>query len=196
MVRLICDFLMKNLFFVVVVFFCLNSFVCAQDPTCSPSCTPEPTPTPAPQEAGDPAFLGVDGRPKDSLSKRKAEAKVEGVAQEAERALVSNEAKEWGEVSARMQAKPEKSYEVVMEIWEGNYSSAYQRMAILHSRQLVRSTEEAENLDFMLACLSNAEEQRAACLKLGTGNGLERQLGARRLALLESNPKLQQGAVR
>jgi len=155
---------------------------------CTP--TPPPGPTPGPNSAPDPAFFGVDKTPKPQQlnAKSKSEAKALpkldlGSYSEAEQAA-------WVKWEKELKNDPRKGYQLTLEVWEANYTKMFQRQAILQARARVETTDERSNLDFMLGCLEDVKVQRAACLKLGKGNGLERQLGARRLALLESNPQL------
>lgn len=139
-------------------------------------------------ECPDPAFLGVDRKPLESLSVRRV--KKANLPDHSEvNSLHASELSIWEEFEIRLQNDPQSAFQAAMEIWSGNYSDSLQRVAIYQARNLVRSTDEIENLNFMLSCLEDAKAQKAKCLSLGKSNGLERKIGASRLALLTSNPK-------
>lgn len=91
----------------------------------------------------------------------------------------------------KMEKNPGQSFRLVGEIWKQNRPREFQKLAIVKARTLVNSTDDAADLDFMLACLENPEAQREECLKMGKGNGLERDMASRRLTILEANPHLQ-----
>lgn len=167
--------------------FSLASGVCAQGPCPSPSPSPSPQPTPKDNGAADPAFMNNDPRPSQP-------AKVSPLREIQSAKLSDSDQKAWQAVYLQFEKAPAKSFSLVEKIWRENRSQEFQRMAILKARPLVLSTDEASDLDFMLACLDDPSAQRQECLALGKGNGLERDLGAKRLALLEANPQLREAS--
>jgi len=176
----------KAIFVVGLAVFVLNvvpALAQSPGPSCSPSPSPSPGPTPDNNNPPDPAFINNDPRPSRPLKvsplKEVQSAKLGGAEQQA-----------WQTVYLQFEKTPAKSLELVQKLWRENRSKEFQRMAILKARPLVRSTDQAADLDFMLACLEDPKGQRQECLVLGRGNGLERDLGAKRLALLEANPQL------
>lgn len=165
-------------------------FAQSDDAECDCSPTPEPGPTPKGHKAPDPAFFGVDPAPKASQVMKVAGKKMADIPNIDLMNYAQLEQASWAEWEKELKANPKEAYELALKIWEANYSKTFQQQVILQARTKVETTDERENLDFMLGCLEDVNIQREACLKLGKGNGLERQLGARRLALLESNPQL------
>jgi len=90
-----------------------------------------------------------------------------------------------------MEKNPAQSFQLVGEVWRQNRPMEFQKLAIVKARTLVNSTDAAADLDFMLSCLENPTAKREECLKMGRGNGLERDMASKRLAILEANPHLQ-----
>lgn len=149
---------------------------------------PDGTMVESAKDCPDPAFLAVDMKPHQSLPLRRV--KTINLADKIDTdSLNAAELAAWQDFERQVQQDPQVSYQAAIEMWSSNYSDSLQRMAIYRARLLVRSTEEIENLSFLLSCLEDSEAQREKCLKLGKGNGLEKKLAARRLSLLASNPK-------
>jgi len=152
---------------------------------------PEPSPTPdknPPTDGGtapDPAFVTNDPRPGSAKIKKSPSRDIK------EAGISPADQKAWQEIYAKMEKNPGQSFQVVGEVWNANRPKEFQKLAIVKARSLVHSTDEASDLDFMLACLENPEARREECLKMGKGNGLERDMASRRLAILEANPHLQ-----
>ena len=154
-----------------------------------PDSAPSPTPDPGPPTGGgtapDPAFVTNDPSPGSAKIKKAPSHDIK------EAVISAADQQAWQEICAKMEKNPGQSFQVVGEVWKQNRPKEFQKLAIVKARTLVRSTDEAADLDFMLACLESPEAQREKCLKMGKGNGLERDMASRRLAILEANPHLQ-----
>jgi len=173
-----------NFFFVTVLGVMLGTLgLMGADPCASP--TPDPGPTPPDNNPPDPAFMNSDPRPRSAKPKKTSSRDVKDAG------ISAADQQAWQEIYAKMEKNPAQSFQAVGEVWRQNRPKEFQKLAIVKARTLVKSTDEASDLDFMLACLENPEAQREACLKMGKGNGLERDMASRRLAILEANPHLQ-----
>jgi len=157
--------------------------VMGEDPCPTP--TPPEGPTPPQNNPPDPAFMNNDPRPEKVAVRQSPQRTVK------EAAITEADRKAWQELYAKMEKNPGQSFALVEEVWRQNRPKELQRLAIVKARTLVDSTDAASNLDFMLACLEDPEARRSECLKLGRGNGLERDMASRRLVILEANPHLQ-----
>lgn len=173
-----------NLFLMTVLGMMLGTLVLmGEDPCASP--TPDDGPKPPTNNPPDPAFMNNDPRPGSAKPRKTSSRDIK----EAEISAADRQA--WQEIYAKMEKNPGQSFQLVGEVWGQNRPKEFQKLVIVKARTLVNSTDDASDLDFMLACLENPEAQREACLKMGKGNGLERDMASRRLAILEANPHLQ-----
>jgi rhodanese-related sulfurtransferase len=104
--------------------------------------------------------------------------------------------------NSKLALKQEDVFATALSAWRWSDSVELQRAVIGVARENVRSTEEAERLDWMLQTLDNPEEQWRECERLARGNGLEKVIAQRRVAILELNPlvmearDMQQGGSR
>jgi hypothetical protein len=140
------------------------------------------------KDCPDPAFLGIDRKPRESLAVRRVKETKLPVTDNLDN-LNATELSIWKGLERDLQKDPKSAFSIALDIWSSNYSDGLQRMAIYRAKAYVRSTEETEKLNFMIRCLEDYQAQKEICLNLGKGNGLERKLGASGLALLNKNPK-------
>jgi hypothetical protein len=96
----------------------------------------------------------------------------------------------WEELDRTMHGNPSAAYAQAIETWKSNCSQAMKKLVVLRAAQIVRDTEQKEDLSFMSRSLEDLNGERTECVRLARGNGLEKKLATRRLALLESNPGL------
>jgi hypothetical protein len=104
--------------------------------------------------------------------------------------LIAAEQAHYQAYLSAIKKNPANAFPEALAIWKGNDSADLQRLVIFKALEVVTSTEEDESLQFMLKSLDAPVAQRKECARLGRGNGLEKAIAAKRIALLESNPKL------
>lgn len=174
-----------NFFCVAVLGVMLGASGLMGQEKCTPTPTPTPGPTPPNNNPPDPAFMNNDPQPGNAKLRKSPSRDIK------EAGISAADQQAWQEIYVKMEKNPGQSFRLVGEIWKQNRPREFQKLAIVKARTLVNSTDDAADLDFMLACLENPEAQREECLKMGKGNGLERDMASRRLTILEANPHLQ-----
>ena len=161
----------------------------------SPCPTASSAPTDSPNGGGgtgsnDPAFIMPNSAA--SLAQRRGAATaLGGAALKPPGELVAAEQARYQGFLEDVKAHPIQSYGYALGVWKENATADLQRLVLMQALERTRSSEESAALQFMLKALGDAPAQRQECLRLGRGNSLEKALGARRLMLLEENPKLQ-----
>jgi len=86
--------------------------------------------------------------------------------------------------------RPADAFAETMAAWRWNDSVDLQRCIISHTSKKVTSTEENETLELMRKALDDPAAQWLECERLERGNSLEKLIASRRMALLESNPRI------
>lgn len=149
-----------------------NSSLSADDPNCDK----------------DPAFVLADPKPK--LSLLVAQAALGQIAPQSSAELDEKESKRLENFDVAIQAKPEETMSRVFSIWQDDCSKDCKRLAILSGMKMTKSTDDQATLKFMLDVLSDPQTQKTEIGRLGRGNSLEKQIAAKRMAVIKQNPQL------
>lgn len=157
-----------------------------------PKASPSPGSTPNdPHNPNDPAFVMQDTAMKMALQQRKISVAQSEQPAKKPSELVTTEQEHYQAYMDAVKKHPDAALTDAMTIWKGNNSADLQRLVIFKALEKVTSTEDTETLQFMLKALDAPESQRQECARLGRGNSLEKSIAAKRITVLESNPKLQ-----
>jgi rhodanese-related sulfurtransferase len=89
-----------------------------------------------------------------------------------------------------LKKRPADAYNEVLIVWKWNDSADLQRSVISNAAKKVSSSEESEALELMLKALDDPGAQWQECERLGRGNSLEKLIASKRIAILESNPRI------
>jgi len=191
------NFLTKALLLTLIQGIWVSSVLVGTTAFCDDDCPPH-KPDPGAGDGGgdggsanDPAFVMKDPTMKMALQQQQT-----SVAQSAQPAkklseLVTTEQEHYQAYLDAVKKHPDAALNEAVTVWKGNDSADLQRLVIFAAMEKVTSTEDTETLQFMLKALDAPEAQRQECARLGRGNSLEKSIAAKRITVLESNPKLQ-----
>ena len=152
------------------------------------------TPDPGPHTSNDPAFVMKDPAMKVALQQQQASVAQSEQSIKKPTELVATEQEHYQAYMDSVKKHPEAALNEAVTVWKGNDSADLQRLVIFKAMEKVTSSEDTETLQFMLKALDGPEAQREECARLGRGNSLEKSIAAKRIAVLENNPKLQKTA--
>ncbi len=141
--------------------------------------------------SNDPAFVMKDPAMKVALQQQQASVAQSEQPVKKPTELVATEQEHYQAYMDSVKKHPEAALSEAVTVWKGNDSADLQRLVIFKALEIVTSSEDSETLQFMLKALDGPEAQRQECARLGRGNSLEKTIAAKRITMLESNPKLQ-----
>lgn len=139
----------------------------------------------------DPAFMMKDPAMKVALQQQQASVAQGEQSVKKPSELVVTEQEHYQAYVDAVKKHPDAALSEAVTVWKGNDSADLQRLVIFKALENVTSSEDAGTLQFMLKALDAPEVQRQECARLGRGNSLEKTIAAKRITVLESNPKLQ-----
>ena len=88
--------------------------------------------------------------------------------------------------------RPSDAFNEAIAVWKWNDSVALQQLVFTTALKKVSSSDESESLQFMLKALDDPTIQWQECERQSRGNSLEKSIAAKRIALLEANPKVRE----